>query len=255
MNKHVRLKCSTDLLQLEDRLKYNPHTIELHLVEEDLLNLSRLKSIVIELKENGITVVLHQPFTFNNILLDINEEGYNRDSYFYQLGVLSQLAEELDVYVVFHGNYKCEFNHISKELSIETYERISNINKYVSNKILWENAIWSSFSYDNEYIFDDIIKPLNLNLCFDISHAFISLKGDNKKLLELVKQVDMYVKHYHVVDSFGVTHDSLSLGEGLIDFKVLKPYIENKSYIFEINLKDQLNCEEMLNSSNYFKNL
>lgn len=249
----MRLKSGID--SIEDRLQYKPSTLELFLTEEDLKDRGKIKGEVGRLRDLGIYVVLHQPTTMRGKPIDIITEGYRRDLYILQLGQMSQLADELDIKVVFHGNYLCEDFVVDKSLSDETYKRIENVIGNVSDNILWENAMWSGFSFANEWLVEEIIKPLELPICYDISHAFIDFKGDNDKLYESILGLMDHIEHFHVVDSLGKVHDSLELGKGLIDWERLKPLIEEKSYIFEIGLEDLFDCREMVDSVGYFNNL
>ncbi len=72
-----------------------------------------------------------------------------------------------------------------------------------------------------------------------------------KQVLDNTKE---YAKYFHVVDSMGKTHDGLPLGRGRIDWSMVKPYVYNKPFIFEIGLKEPHNdCTPMIESAEYFK--
>jgi hypothetical protein len=54
----------------------------------------------------------------------------------------------------------------------------------------------------------------------------------------------------------GLEHDSLPLGQGRIDWKIVKPFVLGKDFIFEINLSgDHIDCTPMVDSAKYFSNL
>ena len=89
-------------------------------------------------------------------------------------------------------------------------------------------------------------------LAYDISHAFIYLHGDNKALQRSLETLKETIIHYHLVDSLGETHDSLTLGHGKINWAEALPlFNENATSIYEINLKDLNNPIEQLESHAY----
>ncbi|EFQ57811.1 hypothetical protein HMPREF9176_1825 [Streptococcus downei F0415] len=54
-------------------------------------------------------------------------------------------------------------------------------------------------------------------LAFDTSHALIKAQGDNQVLLDSLERLRPNSHHYHLVDSMGKYHDSLTLGKGITD--------------------------------------
>ena len=61
---------------------------------------------------------------------------------------------------------------------------LQDIRQHTSKKFLWENALKVIFSRANPYWLTHIVEPLQLHICYDISHAFMSFRGDNDKLAE-----------------------------------------------------------------------
>ncbi|MGT2636904.1 hypothetical protein ACVRWL_03700 [Streptococcus ratti] len=58
-----------------------------------------------------------------------------------------------------------------------------------------------------------------------------------------------HIVHYHLVDSNGQEHDSLSLGQGSTDWKRIVPLLNPKATsIYEIDLADMLDPKEQLES-------
>ncbi|WP_219621084.1 hypothetical protein [Bacillus sp. UMB0893] len=92
-------------------------------------------------------------------------------------------------------------------------------------------------------------------MAYDISHAFISFKGDNRLLLEQIEKLDSYIQYFHVVDSKGQQHDGLQLGTGKINWEPILPFLMNRPYIYEINLKDITAAVEMYESHLYLLHL
>lgn len=95
-----------------------------------------------------------------------------------------------------------------------------------------------------------------LQLAFDTSHCFIKVKANNEELLASLTRLKDQIVHYHLVDSYGQTHDSLTLGQGLIDWRRVLPRLNPAATsIYEINLKDQLDASEQVKSHEYLLNL
>jgi sugar phosphate isomerase/epimerase len=251
----IRLKCSLDSRQLGDRIKYYPEILELHLTEKDIVNPKILLETIAKLKHLGIKVYLHQPMTHNNKKLDIMSQGQEMiDFYQWSCARLSKICKQENIYCVVHTHYShSESSFIEgRSATLNMKARIEKIIQTYGDYFLWENTTSGLFSLTNPYLFSEIIQPLHLPLCFDISHAFISLQGDNQKLKHWISLVQEYVRYYHVVDSAGTSHDALPLGKGNIDWKSLKPFLIQKDFIFEIGLKDWFNCSPMIQSADYF---
>ena len=121
--------------------------------------------------------------------------------------------------------------------------------------IMFENGISKLYSYGNPD-FDHLLAEKGYPLAYDISHAFIYLHGDNEALQQSLKTLKDHIVHYHLVDSLGETHNSLTLGHGKIDWaKALPLFNETASIIYEINLKDLTNPVEQLESHAYLKQI
>jgi sugar phosphate isomerase/epimerase len=259
------LKCSTEDSQFNDRLSQNPDIIEFHLIEEDLFGFNRknLESKIKIAQDNGIIIYLHHPILFQKVWLNIIDDNSKFSSY-YDLSthILIEICTIYDIYCIIHPHYglpgedgyeKIDFRN-SDNIS-KAKERIAYFESISNNRILWENSTVGYFSFENPDFFNDFVLDMKLSICFDISHAFISFKGDNTQLKEAIISTLPYTQYYHVVDSMGLEHDSLDLGTGNVDWTVLIPYIINKPYIFEINLKNLNFCNEMISSFRYLEKL
>lgn len=255
------LKTAIAADQFYDRFVENPDIIEFHLNEEDLFGERRnlLRKRIEQCLKQGIKVFLHHPIRFKGEHLNIiNESKIHKTYYRLSTLLLIEMCKEYEIQCVVHPHYSNGlvvnspmFDKLVEKLkeNIKFYESISN------GCILWENSTLGIFSLENEKLFEDIVKPLNLNICFDVSHAFISFKGSNDKLLKSLEKFKKHIKYFHIVDSEGEVHDSLELGKGLIHWEGVKSYTKNIPYIFEIDLDVINDCSPMVRSYNYFRKI
>lgn len=257
--KYIRLKTDTKEICIQNRLKYNPEIVEFHLEEHDLQKLDVLEDKIRQVKNTGAKLYLHHPMKLKGRFIDIiSEDKEIKEYYDWSSKVLGEICKIHDLHCVLHCSYDLsESLNITNENIEKTRERIREILTYEgSDYFLWENTCQGVFSSENDQLMEKIVKPLNLPLIVDISHSFISLKGNNQKLKKVLDETKEYTKYYHVVDSMGVSHDSLPLGKGKIDWKMVKPYIKDKPFIFEIGLEPPYNnCLPMIESAKYFNNI
>ena len=260
---HINLKCSLAPEQIEDRLKYRPHVVELQLFENDLDVPQRIVEAIQKLKDNGVKVFLHHPMKVNGKSLDVlSRDSEVYDFYRSSCGVLDQICHAEDLFCVVHPHYdKCDSGMVDNsdpaqmvEKSYALREAIQEVRSTTHDRFLWENAPWGIFSSANRYWISHIVSPAQLPLCYDISHSFMSFRGNNLKLEQNLTEAFPFTRYYHVVDSAGTEiHDAMSLGLGGIDWTRLKPYIVQRDFIFEINLPDHNDCTFMVQSSAYFE--
>ena len=255
---YIRLKSATHVRQLTDRLRHQPEILELQLFEKDLYEPKRVASVIRMLKEKGITVYLHHPMRWRGQYVDMmSEVPDRRDFYDWSCERLAELCEHEQVKCVVHAHYaQTESTRLDPvRYSSKLRARIEQVHEKAADWFLWENTTQGLFSQENPYLISDVIKPLTLPLCMDISHAFIAVKGDNKKLQQAVAEAYPYIKYYHVVDSQGKGHDSLSLGEGKVDWGVMLPFLQNRDFIFEIGLENVEDCTPMVQSAHFLMQL
>lgn len=255
---NIRLKSSIDGRQISERLKYNPEIMELQLFEEDLDRIEMVKRVIRSLKQRGIRVYLHHPMKHGSVFMDIlsrDQEMY--EFYLWSCRILAEICREERIHCVVHAHYSDSESSQRNQWSLrkEMKRRIEQIQLYAGGYFLWENTTHGIFSEQNPFLYEELVQPLKLPLCYDISHAFIALRGDNEKLKQALKKAFPYVAYYHVVDSMGVSHDSLPLGQGKIDWRMVKPFLAGKDYIFEIGLEDYLDCTPMRQSGEFLTNL
>ena len=255
--KNVRLKMGIDPQQLEDRLKYNPEITELHINEEDLYRPEIIVNYIHLLKSMGVRVYLHHPTNYRGLALDIISPSREiRDYYDWSCKELAMISKRENVKCVVHCHYAQSVSSQYMDLAsrVEMRNRVEEILRICDYSFLWENTTRGIFSAQNPCLLSEIVQPLNLPLAIDISHSFISLKGDNHKLKNHLEQFHSYARYYHLVDSNGEYHDALPLGKGKIDWSMVKRYVKETDFIFEIDLKpsNYLDCRPMVESGEYY---
>ncbi|WP_067730601.1 TIM barrel protein [Oceanobacillus damuensis] len=257
---NVRLKASLDPLQIENRLQYEPEIMELHLVEEDLYHPESLVEVVRALKVQGIQVYLHHPMRYKGKFLDIISSSQEiRDFYDWSSWELAAICKQEKIQCVIHCHYANteSSDYMDFRARKEMRQRVEKLLSISEVCFLWEDTIKGIFSAENPYLFSEIIQPLELPLNIDVSHAFIALQGDNERLQQHLEIFHPYANYFHLVDSFGENHDALPLGQGNIDWNMVKHYVGEKDFIFEIDLKRSgfLDCTPMMRSVEYFNKI
>lgn len=255
---YIRLKTGLNIQDIEDRVQYNPEIIELHLVEQDLYEPEIIIQRIRLLKSKGIRVYLHQPMTYKGQYLDIISSNQDmRDHYDWSCTVLSSICKQEDIKCVIHCHYKSSENidYRNSAKRQETRTRIEEVLSICNTSFLWEDSVKGIFSAENPFLFSEIVAPLNLPLTIDISHSFIALQGDNKSLEEHLEKHHVFAAYFHLVDSMGIIHDALPLGTGRVNWRMVKPYVKDKDFIFEIDLSSSnfTDCTPMVTSADYFK--
>lgn len=264
------LKGSDDAVQINDRLQHHPTVYEFFTRSTDFTDddgYARLKDAIQFVQAHGINqIVLHHPMKFQQHHSEVVvPEKFYPDLYrFIEISTekLLRLADDLDVQVLIHGGYSGpEVEHmISLYPSVEAarqavYQRLDRFATAGGDHIMFENSIAPVFAYGDPSQEDEILDH-HYRLAFDTSHCFIELHGDNNGLQKSLHHLAPQVVHYHLVDSLGLTHDSLTLGTGKIDWAKILPQLNpHATSIYEINLKDQTNCVEQLASHRYLTDL
>lgn len=258
MRTGMRLKGGIDERSFADRLSYDPEIVELYLTEQDMERTELIRERIRELRRRGIKAYMHHPSKYRGEYLDIlSEEPAMHEYYRASTAELLKICREEEAKCVIHAHY-VGMGKLSdeREATLRLREAIQAIPGWDSGRLLWEDSTEGLFCYSNPDLIDELIIPLNLPLNVDVSHTFIGFRGDNDKLCEVLERTAPYARYYHLVDSMGQRHDSLPLGEGLIDWARVKPYVEGKDYIFEINLPgDHTDCAPMADSAVYFSKI
>lgn len=259
------LKGSSDRVQIDDRLQHHPAVYEFFTAASDFTTdgYRRLYDAVQYVQSQGISqIVLHHPMKFGNHHSDVvAPERYYPDLYRFietTTEQLIRLGHDLNVQVLVHGGYSGpEVEHmVDLYPSVAAarqavYHRLDRFADAGGEQIMFENSIAPVFAYGHPNQEDEILAH-HYRLAFDTSHCFIELHGDNAGLQRSLRHLAPAVVHYHLVDSMGQTHDSLPLGKGKVDWAPVLPLLNPAATsIYEINLRDQTNCQEQLASHEY----
>lgn len=254
---YIRLKTDLTPEHIENRLSHQPEMVEIHLDEKDLYQPERIEAAIQLLQSKGVKVYLHHPPKFQGGYLDIiSSDPKRREFYDWSSKRLVEICHKYKVKCVIHCHYANSegSDYHDEKKRIEMKGRIEEILEMSGNVFLWEDTIGGIFSAENPLLYTEIVEPLQLPLNIDISHSFIALKGSNHKLKKHLNVYARHAEYFHLVDSEGKTHDSLQLGKGKIDWKMVKPFVEKKDFIFEIGLSESkhLDCKPMVESARYF---
>ena len=262
------LKSSTDIVQIQDRLKYHPDVFEFHLTQNDMTNdgLKRLSEYIDMIKDKYTQkIILHEPIRYNGFQMEmIMPENFDYNVYNFMMNSIEKIIKlsiDKNIYSLIHGAFNKETQkYINMYKNFSDAEdtlinRLDYFNKYSDGHLCIENSISSLWGYSDPKV-RYIAKKHQYKLAFDTSHAFIQAKGSNKILIESLKDLHDNIVHYHLVDSNGLFHDSLEIGKGKIDWGKVIPVLNlNATLIYEINLKNQEDAKEQINSYHYLLNL
>lgn len=261
------LKSSTSLEQINDRLQYHPAVFEFYTDAHDMTEngLAHLTEMVNYVKAAGVRdIVIHHPMAFDH---HHNEVGVSAlkdpDSYRFMMGssdALIELAVKLNVQVLIHGAYSDDRDAIDAFGSLKAarqivFDRLDYFQKLGGNHVMIENGTSPVFDYGDPEV-EHAVMTHHYCLCYDISHGFIVTHGNNDKLIRSIERLAPQTVHYHLVDSMGDHHDSLTLGDGRVDwFRVMQVVNPKATSIYEIDLANQDDCAEMRASHDYLTQL
>lgn len=262
------LKGSTDRQQIDDRLQYHPVTYEFYTDANDFTpaGFEHLKDAVQYVQSRGVKhIVLHHPMKFGQYHTElIAPEKEFPDLYSFvesSTEKLIQVARDLDVQCLVHGSYARETADFIrlypslKAAQCAAFQRMDRFKQMGGDHIMFENSISPIFCYGDPDA-EEEIKSHHYRLAFDTSHCFIATHGNNSKLQASLRNLQDQVVHYHLVDSLGQHHDSLPLGKGKINWQAVLPLLNpNATSIYEINLQNNNDCQEQLDSHHYLLKL
>lgn len=255
--KFIRLKGNLEQSNLDNRLAYDPDIIEFYLSERDLEDQDLIRDRIRQLHDRGVKPYLHHPPMYRGEYLDILSGNPEVLRFYHEsCESLARICTEERAKCVVHAHYvdtdSCR--NVTRERTALLREEIRNVMAYSRDVFVWEDSTEGLFSYGcNPYLIDELIAPLELPLIVDVSHTFISFRGDNERLRDILERTAPYTQYYHLVDSMGLEHDSLQLGLGKIDWRMVKPIVQDRDFIFEITLSgDHSDCTPMVDSAYYF---
>lgn len=258
--RNIRLKAAMQPEQLADRLKYNPEILEIQLYETDLFHPEVVVAYIREFKSKGIQVYLHHPTRFQGHYMDIISSSKEMIGFYdWSSKEIARICRQEEVKCIIHCHYSqsesSQFTGRTERKALR--KRVEKILNICERSFLWEDTIRGIFSAENPYLFSEIVEPLHLPLNIDISHSFIALRGKNDRLKQHLDLFAPYARYFHIVDSMGVSHDGLPLGEGKIDWAMVKPYVGDTDFIFEVDLSgsNYIDCTPMIKSAEYWNEI
>jgi N-acetylneuraminate synthase len=77
---------------------------------------------------------------------------------------------------------------------------------------------WLTNAFMDAYEIRDFILPLNLNMCFDTSHAKLYCNWARLDFYDQVRVLLPHIGHLHLADAAGLDGEGLQIGEGTIDW-------------------------------------
>lgn len=260
------LKAAADPEQLADRLQYRPQVFEFYTAAADFqpAAFKTLKAAVRFVQENSTAkIIIHHPMKYAGYHLDplLDPELQPRAAEFLHASTdqLLDLAQELDVKILVHGGYGGE-TLIKQMPSLAAaratvLQRLTSLMHQADGHVMFENGVTPSFMYGDPQL-DELIIQHQLPLVCDLSHLFIGLHGDMALTMLALKRLAPLIQHYHLVDSLGQRHDSLPLGQGLIDWQRVLPVLNPRAtMIYEVPDERDATCGNMLRSYHYLRAL
>ncbi len=263
-NIDLGLKASSQSEQLKNRLSYRPNVFEFYTDEDDFTKegIKKLTAAILQVKEQGVAhIILHHPMRYKGEYTELvaPQNDFKELNYFIDSSTnqLLQLSFDYNLQTLLHGSYS---RHTEKMIALYpsfsearnvVYQKLDRYANLGQSHIMFENSISRLFYYgcadEDRFILDK-----KYRLAFDLSHCFIKIKADNPKLCASLKRLKSHIVHYHLVDSMGLTHDSLPLGKGKINWEDVLPLLnENASSIFEIKLANENEATEQVASYHY----
>lgn len=262
------LKAGTSERQIKDRLQYDPDVFEFFTDENDFTP-DGLKRLAYDIEwvmcEATAKIVLHHPMKYQGQATELvapESKCPQLYSFIERTSLyLLQFAFDYNIQLLLHGAYARQTDHfISMYPSVEKanealFKRLDHFKELGQDHIMFENSISALFSYGEPASEKEILAH-NYRLAFDTSHCFIKVHGSNQALINSLKNLRSDVVHYHLVDSKGKKHDGLPLGQGYIDWAKVMPCLNPAATnIFEIQLPDQNDGREQVDSYNYLREL
>jgi len=235
----MKLGIKAHWMDAEAMLKYKTRLMEIHLGPEDLnQHMDRMALLFSRLsKENGIEMVVHNPeYWFDGSeyhLVDLAslDDHQRQKSIEYTTKAL-KLADCIGAtYLVTHpGGIFPDI--IDNKKSIARLK--DSLRQIADDRILLENMPWFYIMRSGEvwrsnifiepgdfFVFSDNIGGCTLDIC----HAFLATKvGKNEHIIEMKKSLGKMIKHVHASDAKPPHHEGLQIGDGLVDFELIKDF-------------------------------
>jgi len=143
-----------------------------------------------------------------------------------------ELANELDAsYVIVHPGGIAPTKIENKQL-LSTL--IKSLKEIKDDKLIIENMPWFYLMHNGEvwrsniciyaedfFNFSDLVEGVTLDIC----HAYLSTDtGNQEHVINLKKSLNGLIRHVHASDAKPPYHEGIQIGEGFIDFNILKDF-------------------------------
>ena len=219
--------------------KITPDLYEFHLSYSDMeLDISKYLS-----GPYKNDFVVHAPELFEgSMLLDLAtpDEKYRRQSIEYMQKVIDITRElknyfpktEKPMIVTNIGGFSMDSNFSLEEVKkgYEIFKHSLNELDFSGVEIIPQTMApfpwhFGGQRYQNLFVHSNEIinwcKKLDLRMCFDLSHSFLTCNHFGYDFYEFCEKVAPYSAHLHIGDARGVNGEGLQIGEGEIDFNLM----------------------------------
>ncbi len=212
----------------EELLEYHPRMLEFHFTDQDL-------DEHYPGQDFDLKLVVHAPEFFERTLVDlcaIDERQRSQSLALIQKSI--DLTREIAPHfvgtpkvVVHTGGMSLDHPVEDRQALYDNLRRSVEALDYAGVEFLLENlpphpwyfgGQWLTNAFMDAYEIRDFITPLDLNMCFDTSHAKLYCNWAHVDFFEQVLVLLPYIRHLHLSDGAGLDGEGLQIGEGTIDW-------------------------------------
>ncbi|MCK4758114.1 MAG: sugar phosphate isomerase/epimerase [Thermoplasmata archaeon] len=219
--------------------RFGTELMEIHLEPRDLVeHMEKIVGIFSTISdEHGIELIVHnQEYWFDGKdyhLVDLAslDETKRQKAIEYTNKALDLADRVGAMYLVVHPGGIFPYKVDNEKPLARLKESLKDIH---DDRILLENMPWIYIMRTGEiwrsniciepvdfFEFSDLVGGVTLDIC----HAFLATKeGDNDHVLAMKKTLGKMIKHVHASDARPPHHEGLQIGEGLVNFEVLKDF-------------------------------
>ncbi len=222
----------------EDMLVYSPRMLEYHFTDQDL-------DEHYPGGEHALKLVVHAPEFWERTLVDLCslDERQRSDSVALMQKSINLTREMAACFigtpkVVIHpGAMSLDHPVTERDKLYENLRRSVKELDYEGVELLLENlpphpwyfgGQWLTNAFMDAHEIRDFITAMDLNMCFDTSHAKLYCNWAHVDFYEQVRILLPYIRHLHLADGAGLDGEGLQIGEGTIDwvqfFRVIGDY-------------------------------
>jgi len=212
----------------EGMLAYKPRILEFHFTDQDLDEQYPGKHM-------HLGLVVHAPEFFERTLVDLcsQDERQRRQSVALIQKSIDQTREMAPFFVgipkivVHTGGMSLDHPIEARQTLYDNLHRSVEELDFQGVEFLLENlpphpwyfgGQWLTNAFMDAYEIRDFIQPLNLNMCFDTSHAKLYCNWAHVDFYEQVRVLLPFTRHLHLSDGAGLDGEGLQIGEGTIDW-------------------------------------